>query len=245
MMRRYFFIVTLACSLSLTSLQTTATEQKTAVNLPPSASLNYTIRADIKGLSLDGTSRVEWSNGIQSYTLSSETRTALTGVLLSEKSEGMLDEAGIAPQTFSRKRFRKETVQTHFDHKAGNISFSDNAALPLLKGGEQDRLSVLWQLLAMARAQPARFIAGSAWTFRVIGNRDGEDWVFDVKEAQKLRTVLGEVDTLHIMRVPTEKSGPTLDIWLAPSLDWFPVRLRAAEDNGDTIEQSLSKLEKK
>jgi hypothetical protein len=36
-----------------------------------------------------------------------------------------------------------------------------------------------------------------------------------------------------------------MDIWFAPALEWFPARLRLTEANGDYIEQSLEKMDKK
>ena len=67
-----------------------------------------------------------------------------------------------------------------------------------------------------------------------------------MKDKQRLRTSLGEVDTLHVAHVPGEPgNGRQVDIWLAPSQEWFPVRLRFTESGGDTIEQTIEKITKK
>ena len=221
-------------------------EKMPALNLPPPAQLHYVIRADIKGLTVEGKGFIDWDGNRQSYRLLSETRTALTGILLSEKSEGSVDRSGFAPTSFSSKRFRTESVATYFDRKAGKIQFPGDGPPQVLRGGEQDRLSVLWQLLCLARTSPARFTPGSQWTFFVLGQQDGEDWMFEVKDRQPLRTPLGELDALHVVRVPAENSNsPRMDIWFAPALEWFPARLRLTETNGDYIEQSLEKMDKK
>ena len=215
------------------------------VSPPPSALLDYSIRASIQGLSIEGNGSIEWQFSANKYQLQFNTRTALTGVLLSEKSEGSVERYGLQPSTFHSKRFRKEPVTVVFDRVAGSIYFpGDNPPLKI-EGGEQDRISVLWQLLSMARAAPARFLPGSPWKFFVIGHRGGEPWIFTVESKQRLRTALGEVDSLHLIHLPAPNSGATrVDIWLAPSLDWFPVRVRFSEPNGDSIEQSIANLKK-
>lgn len=233
----------LLSALCLSTAGAAAAQDKTSP--PPSALLEYSIRASIQGLSLEGSGTIDWQVSTNKYQLQFNTRAALTGVLLSEKSEGTVERRGLQPSAFHSKRFRKEAVTVMFDRQAGNINFpGDNPSLKI-EGGEQDRISVLWQLLSMVRATPARFAPGSPWKFLVIGHRGAEPWTFSVDSKQRLRTALGEVDSLHLIHLPPENSGaPRVDIWLAPSLDWFPVRLRFSEPNGDSIEQTIAGIKK-
>ena len=58
--------------------------------------------------------------------------------------------------------------------------------------------------------------------------------------------MFGDIDTLHVAYVPDGQSSKTqVEIWLAPSQDWFPVKIRFSEPNGDYIEQTLEKLTRK
>ncbi len=222
-----------------------AAQDKTAFRPPPPAQLDYTIRADVQGLVLEGSSQINWQLEASKYQLQLETRTALTGVLLSDRSEGSVDRNGFAPDSYSTRRFRKQPAVATFDRKSGQINFAGNATSHPLKGGEQDRASVLWQLLSAARARPA-LIAGSKWTYYVAGHRGGEPWTFQLKDKQKVSTGMGELDAWHFAHVPADKSTTTqVDIWLAPSQDWFPVKIRFSEPNGDYIEQSIDKITKK
>lgn len=215
-------------------------------NPPPSSQLQYRLRADIKGLSVEGQGQIDWHLDAQQYRLVFNTSTQLTGQLLSEKSEGSIDRRGLVPTNFLLKRMRKEPVAVIFDRRAGQINFAGNIPAHKIQGGEQDRLSVLWQLLSMARARPGSFSPGSTWKFFVAGHRGGESWTFQVKDKQRLRTSLGEIDTLHVVHLPTDaSSGRQVDIWLAPSQEWFPVRLRFTEPGGDAIEQTIEKITKK
>jgi hypothetical protein len=57
---------------------------------------------------------------------------------------------------------------------------------------------------------------------------------------------MGDFDAVHIVRVETEAvKGQNLDIWLAPSQEWYPVKLRFADDDKDYVEQTVEKIVKK
>lgn len=230
----------------LSGLNVVHAQDEMSGNPPPSSQLQYRLRADIKGLSVEGTGQIDWHYDAKHYRLVFETSTQLTGQLMSEKSEGAIDRNGLVPANFVLKRMLKEPVAIVFDRRAGQINFAGNIPAHKMQGGEQDRLSVLWQLLSMARADPDSFTPGSTWKFFVAGHRGGETWTFQVKDKQRLQTSLGEIDTLHIAHLPTGPGGGRqIDIWLAPSQEWFPVRLRFTESGGDSIEQTIEKITKK
>lgn len=216
-----------------------------AIKPPPPAQLFYKARADIRGLTLDGESQIDWRYDAQHYQLSLETRAALTGVLLADKSEGSFDRNGLAPDTYTAQRFLKGKSVARFDRSAGEIDFAGNGPAYKLQGGEQDRVSVLWQLMSMMRARPNEFRPGTRKTFYVAGHRNGDPWTFEVKDKQRQRSIFGDIDTLHVAYVPDGQSSKTqVEIWLAPSQDWFPVRIRFSEPNGDYIDQSLEQLKR-
>jgi hypothetical protein len=239
----------LVCFFALAScffLPTFAAENKAKFHLPPSAKLSYFIRADIKGLNIEGSGLIEWDKSADKFTISSETRTPLTGILIAEKSEGLIESTGLAPEIFSIKRFRKELITTRLDRKNRQIHYQGNATPSSLEGGEQDRLSVVWQLVSLARTTPTKFSTGSKHKFIVVGPHDSDAWLFNVKKTQRIQTSLGEVDAIQITRLPSESpDAQSMEIWLAPSLDWYPVKIRLSEKNGDYVEQSLEKIEKK
>ena len=225
---------------------TTFAHAQEKISPPPSAKLDYLIRADLHGLSLEGNGTIDWQFNSPKYRLQFDTRSPLIGLLLSERSEGSIERRNLLPTSFYSKRFRKDPTTVNFDRQSGSIIFPGDTASLKLEGGEQDRISVLWQLISMVRAAPAKFNEGSPWKFFVIGHRGGESWTFTVDGKQRLRTALGEVDSLHLVHLPAENTNaPKIDIWLAQSMDWLPVRIRFSEANGDTIEQTLERIQKK
>lgn len=242
-------IAALLCSASIHafSANTDHTVTKRPVNLPPSAQLDYTIRARQSGLSISGDAVVKWQTDGHDYSVEAITRAMILGKILEAKSDGKIDDFGLAPTQFTDKRFRKSITTTTFNRDAtgGTITFSPSDASYPIKGGEQDRTSIVWQLVAVARSAAKQFKPGSDWVFFVAGQRDAEPWTFKVINQEKITTGTGEVDAVHIFREPPpDATEQRLDIWLAPSLEWYPVRIRFTDPNNDFVDQTLDKISK-
>jgi hypothetical protein len=221
---------------------------KRAFDLPPSADLTYSIGARQRGFNLNGDATLNWRAGDGKYTIATESRVALLGKLTEGRSQGTIDAWGLAPNEYTEKRFRKEPTTSTFDRDGKTISFTEGDEKYALKGGEQDRQSVTWQLAAVARAAKDKFKAGSEWTFFVVGWHDAEQWTFRVVGREKVRlgAAIGEVDAVHVLREPPPDSkAQALDIWLAPSQEWYPVKLRFTDNDRDYVEQTLERIVKK
>jgi hypothetical protein len=235
----------LALCLALATARAEESAVKRKLNVPPSADLSYAIKARQGGLALAGEALLQWRVEPRQFTVATETRAMLVGKILDTRSEGAIDEYGLAPNSFTERRFRKDPTVTTFDRRNKSISFSASGEIFPLASGAQDRSSAIWQLISIARAAPDRFKAGSEWRFVVAGQRDAEPWSFKVIAAETIPTELGELRTVHVRRAPPpDQKGQQLDIWLAPSLEWYPARLRFVEASGDVIEQSLVAISK-
>jgi hypothetical protein len=219
---------------------------KRPFDLPPSAELTYDLTARQRGFSLSGEALITWRAGEAKYVVNAESRVALLGKLTENRSQGGIDSFGLAPAEFYEKRFRKDPTTSVFNRETRTLTFSEGKENYPLKGGEQDRASVTWQLVAVARAAGDKFKPGSSWPFFVAGRRDADTWIFRVVGREKIHTGIGELDAVHLVReTMPNASGQTLDIWLAPSHDWYPVKLRFTDDDKDFVEQTLAKVTKK
>lgn len=223
---------------------------KRAVELPPAADLAYELNAQQRGFGLKGEALIAWRNGGNSdnkYEVNVEARVPLIGKLTEYRSRGTIDSYGLAPDEFYEKRYRKDPTTTTFDRDSKTITFTDAKEPYVLKGGEQDRASVTWQLAAVARAAgESKFRPGSEWTFVVAGRRDAEPWTFKVVKRDKIQTGMGELDTLLVTREPrADGKSESVDIWLAPGQEWYPVKLRFRDDDRETIEQTVTKITRK
>jgi len=246
---------TVACICALPAITLAATTQAAPthpaasktykVKLPPPADLHYQITARQSGLSIKGTGLVRWSWAGNRFSVTSQSRADLLGKVLEAKSEGEIDAFGLAPTSFIDKRLGKNATTTTFDRASKTIQFSASSATYPMTGGEQDRNSIIWQLISVARGAGKAFKQGSKWQFFVAGQRDGELWTFEVGKTEKVRTAMGTLDAVYVVRVPAANSkGQKLDIWLAPAMQWYPAKLRFTETDGDFIEQTLESISK-
>lgn len=216
---------------------------KGALNPPPSATLDYTINAKQKGLSLNGSSVLNWTNSKNSYAINTETRAMLLGKILEAKSEGKIDATGLVPATSTEKRYRKDVTTTTFNRETRSITFSASDARYPIKGGEQDRNSVVWQLATMARSLPVKFKSGASIPMVVAGQKDTDAWTFKVGKAETIKTPMGDLKAVKVSKVIKDSDKEQkIDIWLASSKEWYPVRIRFTEPEGDFIEQTVSKI---
>lgn len=218
---------------------------KRAFNLAPNVVLHYSIKAKQRGIPLGGESTWHWQAQQQKYLVNNEVRANLFGKIQESKSEGQIDEYGLAPLQFIEKRFRKEPGTTQFNLETRQISFSEAGLTYPILGGEQDRSSVIWQLIATVRANPKQMIPGAQWAFFVAGRRDAEAWTFKVVQQENMMTPMGVLNSWHLIKLPpVDSKDQQLDIWLGPNLDWYPIRLRFSDADGDFVDQTLEKIEK-
>jgi hypothetical protein len=238
-----------AALVSLLALGSTAQAApvKRAVELPPSADLAYELNAQQRGIGLKGEALIAWRAGDGKYDVNVEARVQLLGKLTEYRSHGVIDNYGLAPDEFYEKRYRKDATTTRFDRDAKTIALTEAKEPYVMKGGEQDRASVTWQLASVARAAgEANFKPGSEWRFIVAGRRDAEPWTFKVVKREKIQTAMGELDTLLVTREPRGGGrNEGVDVWLAPGQEWYPVKLRFRDNERETIEQTVTKITRK
>lgn len=244
-MKNVFATVFLFASFVLTATAEEQLRPTYPTNLAPSAQLQYQIKSNHSGISLTGKATINWqvtdTTPDKTYSITSETRAALFGKILEANSAGRIDSFGLAPNKYEEKPFNKSPMQTTFDRKAKQIRFSESDNIFPIKGGEQDRTSAIWQLVNIARASPTKFVPKSRWSFFVAGRRDVEKWTFVVEKKVSLSTLLGKITTIHLSKVTPDQR---IDIWLAPGLEWYPVRIQFRDQNGDTIDQNLESINK-
>lgn len=196
--------------------------------LPPPAQLVYDTSAG-------GEALMEWMPDGSRYRL----RVLHSGASI--ESEGALGAAGIAPQTVREQRRGRSLTATHFDAAGGRITFSASQAVAALAAGAQDRASFLMQLVAIARADPARLASGIG--LLVAGERGAQEFRFTLAGEEVIDTPLGSIAAWRLVRqTPPGTWHARLDIWLAPGHQWYPVQLRTTEANGVVTTQTIRQI---
>lgn len=209
--------------------------------VPSSARLKYDVKGDVKGFPYFVNGDLQWTQDGKTYNARMEISHFLLGSRV-QTSTGQLGTHGLEPIRFGDK-VRSE-VAAHFNYEANKITFSANTPdVPLLPGA-QDQLSVLMQAATMVAGEPRQFTQSSTLSFQAVGPRSAENWVFTVGVTEKLDLPGGEVSALHLWRDPNAQYDSKLEIWLAPSLGYLPVRIRLTQANGDLVDQQWRSTQK-
>jgi hypothetical protein len=195
-------------------------------------------------LRLQGTTTIEWRIDNARYSASSVTTDDAGNVFLQLNSEGRVEpDFGVAPERYVEKRIGRAPVATNFQWDAAKVTFSNTNREVPLQPGVQDQLSFMAQLALIAQAFPDRMQPGMPVALQVAGTRDVRVYDLRVVGWELTRTQLGMVDTLKLERaLPEGAKDPRIELWLAPTMNWLPVRTRTVFNADQVIETVLKEV---
>jgi hypothetical protein len=223
--------------------------QAPAVASPPPATfavagsvrLHYKVTAHRLNQLWEGQAELLWRHDGEQY----EAKLEVSALLLPtrvQRSTGRITADGLAPLRFSDKARNEEAA--HFERDLGKVIFSSNRPDAPLLPGAQDRLSVLLQLGALIAANPGKFGPDATILIQTASTRDAESWLFTVVAEEQLQLPGGNVSVLKLTRNPRKEFDQKVELWLAPAMDYVPVRLRLTQPNGDWLDQQWSSTDR-
>lgn len=204
---------------------------------PPAATvLEYEIRRG----ALSGGGELRWQPQADRYEALLAGR--VLGIpVLSWRSAGRFDAAGLAPQRFVDERRGRAANAANFQRDKRLISYSGPSATFPLPDGAQDRLSWMIQLAAVLNARSRPPEAGEQFAFFVSGARaDADLWVFTVQQRERIRLPAGEFETIRLLREARKPRDTRVDVWVDPAHEFLPVRARMAQTDDDAFDLQLS-----
>lgn len=214
-------------------------------NAPASAQFDLHVdRRDADGTKWQGVAAMAWDNRGDTYQLKLEVGLSMliTRInLLVLTSEGVIDGTGIVPVTATEKRKGRAQTATHFNRDGKVITFSATTATAPWQEGAQDKASVPFQLAAIGRADVNQ-LAGNI-DILVGEEKEATVFRFQLVGEEELDTKMGRLVTWHLRRPPKPGTySSQLDIWLAPSMQWYPVQIRNTEASGALTTQTVTKI---
>jgi hypothetical protein len=93
------------------------------------------------------------------------------------------------------------------------------------------------QLASLLAANPSAYPAASQITVPTATVREVGNWVFQVEGLQLLDLPGGPRQTLKLSRLARGDHDSSMQVWLAPDMQYLPVRLRNEWPNGDYLDQ--------
>ncbi|WP_233473990.1 DUF3108 domain-containing protein [Cupriavidus pauculus] len=178
---------------------------------------------------------IRWEQDGKHYRLAVETR--VLWFRFAFQSTGDLDARGLSPTRYEEARRSKVEV-ARFDHAANTVVFETRGGQAPMPPNFQDRFSVFLQLVGWARGDPQRYARpGVTDTFNVADTREVEAMQVQYVGEEDIDIGTGVVRTKHFMRLPRHANDRRrVEIWLAPTLNWMPARLRQTEPDGTQID---------
>ncbi|APR34415.1 DUF3108 domain-containing protein [Paraburkholderia sp. SOS3] len=202
-------------------------------SVPPSGDLEYdTFYNGVRNQ--PGT--IHWESDGHTYRLVISVPLPFVGTY-SYESHGRVDAFGLAPDQYIETHGRRGQDVTVFNRETRQIAFTRTPKTLALQDGAQDRFSMIMQLASLVRGAPDAYQPGVTREFYVTDNDSGEIWPIETIGDETVRTQQGFVEARHFTRLPRHAGDRRrIDVWLAPSLGWLPVRFVQTEPNGTQVE---------
>ena len=206
-------------------------EASLAWRAPAAARLQFTVQGKFKGLPYQTRAQLDWLPQGQRYEAAQEVQIPVLGSRR-QSSVGSIAPQGLQPEIFL-DRSRKE-YSTTFDAAAGQIRFSRGSDPAPWQRGTQDRMSVFFQVAGMLAAAPQRYPVGTQITVQAASSSRVAPWTFTVRGTEELKLPAGRMSAIKLEHSSDSGAADGLQsaLWLAPGLQYLPVRIRMLEDGG-------------
>jgi hypothetical protein len=214
---------------------------------PLSTRLTYQLTGNYRG-PVYGQAQVEWLRQGSRYQVNLDVGVGPSFapfITRRMSSEGQLTPGGIAP-----RRFDEETKLILGDPRRAGVGFQpgevqlNNGRRQPVQPGAQDSTSQFVQLtwLFLTGREPLQ--AGHVVQFPLVLPRRQYAWAYEVLGEEVLSTPMGPVASWHlrptaVTRAQVDPGDLVAEVWLAPSLQYLPVRLIIRQDEQTYIDMML------
>lgn len=214
---------------------------------PPSTRLSYKLTGNYRG-PVEGQASVEWLRTGGRYQVLLEISVGPSfAPLLTRRlsSDGELTAEGLRP-----RRYDEETKVALRAPRRQTIFFEDEfvrlpggKVLPL-PPGVQDTASQFVQLTWMFTTRPELLEPGRSVELPLALPRYLDRWLYEVLERETLDTPVGPIETVHVKprREPRPGVELTAEVWVAPSLQYLPVRIVIRQDAETWVDLRVTRL---
>lgn len=212
---------------------------------PASTRLSYVLHGYYRG-EMHGWAQVEWLREGERYQVHLDVTVGLPFAPLFTRrmsSDGRIVPGGLAP-----RRYDEETRRAFAAPRRATLRFADDAIVlaagrrvPALPG-VQDTASQFVQLVWLFTTEPQRLQAGQQVEMPLALPREVGLWVYDVLGIETVHAPFGAVEAWHLKpRRPARPDTLAVETWIAPSLQYLPVRIRIHQDAQTWIDLTIER----
>jgi hypothetical protein len=214
---------------------------------PLSTRLSYVLTGNYRG-PVSGQAQVEWLRKGSDYQMHLDVGVGPSFAPLITRrmsSQGQLTPDGIAPQRYDEEtRFIVGGGQRATLFFLGaEVQLASGVRLPVRRGA-QDSASQFVQLTWLFLTGRELLQAGHVVRFPlVLPRRQYDDWPYEVVGEEWVETGMGWVPAWHLRPSQPPSSGDlAAEVWLAPGLQYLPVRLIIRQDADTYVDLALKDL---
>jgi hypothetical protein len=213
---------------------------------PPSTRLSYHLTGNVRG-PVEGQARVEWLRAGTRYQVLMEASVGPSFAPLytrRDSSEGEITEQGLSPRRYElvNKLVLRDARHTIIELDGERIRLPGGQELPR-PAGVQDAVSQFVHLTWLFTTQPGLLTPGRSVELMVALPRRVEPWIYDVLTVDRLDTPFGPVDAVHVKPRREPRPGDYVaEMWVAPSLQYLPVRIIVRQDGENFVDLMIERL---
>jgi len=223
-----------------------AASQPKPFTWPPSTRLNYRLLGNYRG-QVDGSAQVEWLHQGERYQVHLDIAIGPSfAPLVSRRtsSEGRLNATGLVPQLYEQETRallaspRRAVVR--FDERETLLANGKRVQTP---ADVQDVASQFIQLIYLYTTRPELRQRGQTVEFGLALPNRIDRWSYEAGDVSPQQTAAGTIEALHVKpRRAADPGDITAEMWLAPRLQWLPVRIRMQQDAETYLDLTLERL---
>ena len=217
-----------------------------AFDWPSSTRVSYLLTGNFRG-EVNGTAQVEWIRADSHYQVHLD---LVVGPSLAPLiTRRMSSDGEITTEGLSPRRYEQDTKVVLRNRNIVSLSFEPGSVV-LANGerrdtlpGVQDTASQFVQLMYVFSTRPELLRIGNTVDIPLALPHKVDVWTYDVVEEEVLETPFGPLPTLHLKprRAVPRPNELSAEIWFAPQLRYFPVRIRIRQDAETFIDLMISK----
>ncbi len=205
-------------------------------SLPAAGTYVYKLR-DSRYSALSGTATVDWSVDTAAKRYQTRLKSTVFGIQLADiTSTGSIRRFGLAPERFVQKTGTRAPQAANLDWEQRIVTFSSRSFQRPAVEGMQDRVSFLFQLMALGQNLPNAFRDGATITMDVAGPGDVDSYHFTVVGIEQVETPAGPIEAIKLDRPRMEPNFQRIEVWLAPARRYLPVGLRFTDRRDNVTE---------
>ena len=176
------------------------------------------------------------------YSVVSESKTVgLAAIIynlnIRREARGLVTKGGLQPQHFVEENSRKPKRAADFDWEARKLTLTDGDKVSTVDLPENsfDQTSFVY---AFAFRSPDDELP----PVHLTDGRKLSDYKYKMVGREKVKTAMGELDTIHFQKVREADDKRGFEVWLSVEHHYLPVQVRFVEKDGRVIDSTVTAI---